>query len=944
MTGISTGTGLISGIDTATLIEQLIAIESRPKVLAINRQIQLQSEQSAFLGLNSLLLSLGSAAAKFASEKIFDTKLATSSDATKLTAAAGADAQPGVYDFLVHRLVTTSQFISKGFADSDATGLGMEEISFEYGHGALTTDVELAALNGGNGVARGKIEITDTAGQSAVIDLSTAVTVNDALEAINDSTEVGVTASISSDGSGITITDTAGGAGTLRIDNVTGYTTATDLGIAGTDGDADDRIVGSRINALGWSTALSTLNDGNGVRIANNGLGITDFRITTRDGMVHNIVLGERDLGGGETESAVTNLEGIKDRIEEITGGDVTLQLGADGQGLTLTDNTAGVATFEITAGTGGTGTAEDLGIFKAADGGSPGTIAGDKIVAGLNSVLTKSLNGGSGLSGATTLTITDRAGNTDTFALDPDSSLSDIVAQINASATLNITAGFNRAGNGLSLTDDVGGAGNLIITGDAATALGIATDPLGVAVDSIDGDNLQLQYVSEATLLSDLNYGQGVGTGVFRITDAEGNQATVDIGSDARTLADVIDEINATALEINARINDSGDGIVIESTADTPTLKLKVETVSGSTARDLRILGEAADVLTDNFIDGSYEDVVDLETTDTLDDVVSKVNAAGLQVTASILNNGTGINPFHVTFTSKISGSEGQLLIDTGAVDWGFDALNEGQDAVVFFGSEDPADAILLTSSTNTLDDAITGVSIDLLAESDTPVTLSITSDTIKIVDTVKGFVTAFNAVVTRIHELGKYDAETETKGVLLGNSTIRRIESQLYRTLASNPTGVSPQYETLSEVGLNVGEGGMLELDEERFREALAEDPEAVAELFAAKKLAPEQENEIEEGVTVDPEDPIYEELGVVEMFNVLAKDLTNSIDGTLTIVNQNYDAMIELQTKRIEAFDARLEDRREYLTRQFAAMETALASLQAQQAALSSIATVG
>jgi len=58
---------------------------------------------------------------------------------------------------------------------------------------------------------------------------------------------------------------------------------------------------------------------------------------------------------------------------------------------------------------------------------------------------------------------------------------------------------------------DNAGGATDLIVSGDMADALSIAGS---VAADEIRGTNLQLQYVSEATQLSDLNYGRGVGTG----------------------------------------------------------------------------------------------------------------------------------------------------------------------------------------------------------------------------------------------------------------------------------------------------------------------------------------------------------------------------------------------------------------------------------------------
>ena len=49
MGGITLGTGIFSGIDTRSLIEQLIAIESRPKQLAQRRLLNLQGQQAALL-------------------------------------------------------------------------------------------------------------------------------------------------------------------------------------------------------------------------------------------------------------------------------------------------------------------------------------------------------------------------------------------------------------------------------------------------------------------------------------------------------------------------------------------------------------------------------------------------------------------------------------------------------------------------------------------------------------------------------------------------------------------------------------------------------------------------------------------------------------------------------------------------------------------------------
>ena len=46
MGGISSG-GLISGIDTQALINSLIQVAARPRTLAQNRLLQLQSQQAA---------------------------------------------------------------------------------------------------------------------------------------------------------------------------------------------------------------------------------------------------------------------------------------------------------------------------------------------------------------------------------------------------------------------------------------------------------------------------------------------------------------------------------------------------------------------------------------------------------------------------------------------------------------------------------------------------------------------------------------------------------------------------------------------------------------------------------------------------------------------------------------------------------------------------------
>src|SRR6185295_5880243 len=120
--------------------------------------------------------------------------------------------------------------------------------------------------------------------------------------------------------------------------------------------------------------------------------------------------------------------------------------------------------------------------------------------------------------------------------------------------------------------------------------------------------------------------------------------------------------------------------------------------------------------------------------------------------VSAAVINDGGGSTPYRLSLTAKGTGSAGRFVLDSGAFDLGAMQLDEGRDARVFFGSSDPAKGVLLTSSRNTLDQVVGGVTIDLNSPSSGPVTLSVTRDTAAIEASLNAMLTAFNAVVDDI------------------------------------------------------------------------------------------------------------------------------------------------------------------------------------------------
>lgn len=949
--GITTGIGIFSGIDTASLIEQLLQVESRPRLLAQRRLAQLQVQQSGYLDINSRLKALQTAATSLRTSKAFDARSAVSSKPEALTATARPGAPEGSFAFLVDRLVTTQSLLSKGFADP-ATGaaLGATSFTFEGIEARLDRDVSLSDLNVGAGIERGRIQITDTDGTAATVDLSRAGTVSEVLNAINGA-GLGVTATVQ-DGA-FKLIDTAGGAQNLRVVSLDGAETAESLGIAkSVAGD----LTGDSVYGLHAGVQLADLNDDAGVYIGNV-FGGHDFKVNV-DGVTVNVSLGDIIVEGEVVTARASSVQHVLDRINTaLADGGVTgveARVRADGQGLEIADTT-GARTITVTENTSTAGnTAADLGLL----GSAATTLSGKRIFAGLNTTLTQSLLGGSGELGDGVLNITDRSGAMHSVTLDLEGNISSLLADIASQTGGAVSASLDANGTGLILSDTTGGGGALVVVGsggaegtDTAVALGVSTGAGGVMETAVASGNLQHRYISRSTALSTLNNGSGIGTGRFRITDATGATAVVDIGDDARTIDDVLKEINSAGLAVTARINATGDGVeIVEdlSGGGSPgAVKIKIADEAGSVASRLRISGEAEGTGAENTIDGSYEAVVEFEAEDTLTDVVTKINSAGIGVRASLVNDGTGSTPFHLSLNADTAGLEGRFLIDTDGFDLGLQTLEAGQNARLFFGSSDPAKGILLTSSQNSFEGVLQDVTIQAHQVSADPVTLSISSDSTELETGIQGFIDAFNQLVDRVDFHTRYNQETEERGVLLGDSAALSARAQLFAIINSPGQNVTGTFSHLAEVGVTVGSGGELELDAERLRSAIAEDPEGVKDLFVAREVdsAAGGKQVLPGGVTVH--DPLAKEtfssLGVVARLEEFAKGYINSVDGVLTLRNRALDSQINLQEERIEAFNVRMESRRLILQRQFIAMERAIGQLQSQQSSLGSIGPV-
>ena len=635
--------------------------------------------------------------------------------------------------------------------------------------------------------------------------------------------------------------------------------------------------------------SLDLLNDGAGVRRGS-------IRITDRSGV-----------------SAVVDLSTaltVDDVLEAINSSAANVQATVSDGSIVLTDLTGQALSNLIVTEVGGGYTAADLGIL--------GSVAGDVLTGtvvhpDLQEVLLAELNGGAGVTTGT-VSITDRNGVTSEIDLSAATTVQDVINAINdAGVAADVTASLNASGSGILIVDNTAGAGNLTITdvsGSLAADLNIVIDD---AVSQVDSGDLNRAFVSGATRLAALNGGTGVSRGKFSITDSSAASAVIDLTSEAvQTVQDVIDAINAAGIGVTASINATGDGLLLTDTASGPDL-LTVAEVSGSAAEDLNILGSAAEGTT--YIDGSGEVTIAVTAEDTLTTLAAKLSAAGAGLRASVINDGSETSPYRLSVVAQRSGSAGAILIDTGATGLDLSELVAGKQAVLRIGDAG-GESLLVASNSNSVTGVINKVALDLhSADPAQPVTVTVQNDPEAVIESLTGFVKDVNNILAKIGAYTKYDATKQEGAILQGDANLMVARSRIQNLLFHNFSGTGSRYENLAAIGFSYRDG-QLQLDADKFRAAFEAHPEDVQKLLG------------------DAE-------GFLPAVQDLMANLAESGSGWLSIQADRLQTQSLMYQSRIDAMDKLLESRRARLTNQFIAMERALAQLQSQQTALTSLA---
>ena len=245
--------------------------------------------------------------------------------------------------------------------------------------------------------------------------------------------------------------------------------------------------------------------------------------------------------------------------------------------------------------------------------------------------------------------------------------------------------------------------------------------------------------------------------------------------------------------------------------------------------------------------VGGQTQSIVIDSSNNTLEGLQSIINNGNYGVSASIINNGGN---YQLMFSSKESGAASEISV-SGLTEFdtsGFTTTSEAQDALMSING------LVVSNNSNTFDDVIDGLQINLKSTSQSTQSLSVASDAEGITNTISDFVDVYNQLDTILDDLGSYkqltDEEAESEdnayfGDLAGSSLLRDLKSQIRESLS----GAIPQLtdpNTLASAGLSFDTGGQLSLDTTVLNNLVTNNLEGLANVFAknGKQLADDNE----------------------------------------------------------------------------------------------------
>lgn len=224
----------------------------------------------------------------------------------------------------------------------------------------------------------------------------------------------------------------------------------------------------------------------------------------------------------------------------------------------------------------------------------------------------------------------------------------------------------------------------------------------------------------------------------------------------------------------------------------------------------------------------GGVTKEIDISSSDTLTQIATKMNEAGAGVQASVVTDVNGKE--RLMLRSQKTGSEGAFNLEIDGA--GLQAKLGVTQAQAAQNARVELNGVTIESSSNTFANTLPGMSFTVSEETTTPATLTVKLDTEVMKKNIQEFVDVYNELNDMLSKStkgirtadGKVDetAQSNGAGTLQGDSATVGLQNSL-RMLTMTVSGTSGAFKRLSDIGIQMLEGGKLSMDATKLDKAL-------------------------------------------------------------------------------------------------------------------------
>ncbi len=286
----------------------------------------------------------------------------------------------------------------------------------------------------------------------------------------------------------------------------------------------------------------------------------------------------------------------------------------------------------------------------------------------------------------------------------------------------------------------------------------------------------------------------------------------------------------------------------------------------------------------------------IEINPTDSLSDVVTAINGSGLRIRATTVYDGS---QYRLQLRGLDAGDENAVTVTNATLGLDLEA-NLKQQAQ---SAQLTIDGFSVTSTSNSIAGMIPGVTLNLSAETTSPITIETRSDPTSLVTKLEEVVSSYNAVIAKVHTVAGYGSTKASNSELAGDQTLRQLTTQMSRTLSQTLDSGNESYQTLRSLGIEQNRDGTLSLDSSTLSAALAEDPNAVSAILSGEGTSD----------------------GIMDLLSQMSERFTTGKEALLVTRKSTFEARAERYETRIEREEDRLASYRERLEAAFGSMET-------------------